>query len=163
MPRLQPHPLLRGASAHGRRGALTATEEELHLHIDGASRGNPGEAGFGVYVTSPSGDELASLYGYLGRASNNVAEYEALLHALRYSLGRGARRVKVFSDSELVVRQMAGQYRVKHPDMQKLYAQARGLLGRFERVDIAHVRREQNKDADRLANQALDEKASKLG
>jgi ribonuclease HI len=159
---VQPHPLLRGASAHGRRGALSATEEDLHLHIDGASRGNPGEAGFGVYVTSPSGEEVASLYGYLGRASNNVAEYEALLHALRYALGRGARRVKIFSDSELVVRQMAGQYRVKHPDMQTLYRQARGLLGRFERVDIAHVRREKNKDADRLANQALDEKASKL-
>lgn len=91
-----------------------------------------------------------------------MAEYEALLHALRYALGRGARRVKIFSDSELVVRQIAGQYRVKHPDMQNLYRQARGLLGHFERVDIAHVRREKNKDADRLANQALDEKASKL-
>ena len=91
-----------------------------------------------------------------------MAEYEALLHALRYALGRGARRVKVFSDSELVVRQMAGQYRVKHPDMLALYRQAQELRGRFERVDIAHVRREQNKDADRLANQALDEKASKL-
>ena len=115
-----------------------------------------------MHVTSASGEDVAGLYGYLGRASNNVAEYEALLHGLRYALARGARRVKVFSDSELVVRQMAGQYRVKHPDMQTLYRQARGLLGRFERVDIAHVRREKNKDADRLANQALDEKASKL-
>ena len=162
MPRLQPHPLLRGPSAHGRRGALSATGEDLHLHIDGASRGNPGEAGFGVHVTSPSGEEIAGLYGYLGRASNNVAEYEALLHALRYALGRGAHRVKVFSDSELVVRQMAGEYRVKHPDMIGLYRQAQALRGRFEHVDIAHVRREHNKDADRLANRALDEKASKL-
>ena len=91
-----------------------------------------------------------------------MAEYQALLHALRYALARGARRLRVFSDSELVVRQMAGQYRVKHPDMLSLHRQARELLGRFERVDIAHVRREQNKDADRLANQALDEKSSKL-
>ena len=91
-----------------------------------------------------------------------MAEYQALLHALRYALARGARRVRVFSDSELVVRQMSGQYRVKHPNMLDLHRQARALLGRFERVDITHVRREQNKDADRLANQALDEKASKL-
>lgn len=91
-----------------------------------------------------------------------MAEYQALLHALRYALARGARRVKVFSDSELVVRQMAGRYRVKHPDMLHLYRQAQELLGRFEQVDIAHVPRERNKDADRLANRALDEKASKL-
>lgn len=105
---------------------------------------------------------MASLYGYLGRASNNVAEYQALIHALRYALDHGARRVRVFSDSELVVKQMGGQYRVKHPDMLSLHAQARDLIRRFERVDIAHVRRAQNKDADRLANVALDEKASKL-
>jgi ribonuclease HI len=162
MPGLQPDPLLRGAPADGQRRALSATGEDLHLHIDGASRGNPGEAGFGIHATSPTGEEVASLYGYLGRASNNVAEYQALIHALRYALGRGARRVRVFSDSELVVRQMAGQYRVKHPDMLTLYRQAKELIGRFERADISHVRREQNKDADRLANQALDEKASKL-
>lgn len=162
MPRLQPHPLLRGASSHRQPGALSATAEDLHLHIDGASRGNPGEAGFGVHVTSASGEEVASLYGYLGRASNNVAEYQALLHGLRYALEHGARRVRVFSDSELVVRQMGGQYRVKHPDMQSLHRQAQDLRRRFERVDITHVRREQNKEADRLANQALDERTSKL-
>ena len=92
-----------------------------------------------------------------------MAEYQALLHALRYAQARGARRVKVFSDSELVVRQMTGRYRVKHPDMRDLHRRAQDLLGRFERVDVVHVRREQNKDADRLANRALDEKASKLG
>jgi len=105
---------------------------------------------------------VAALYGYLGRASNNVAEYQALLHALRYAIGRGARRLRIFSDSELVVKQMSGQYRVKHPDMQTLHREAQALRRRFEQVDIAHVRREQNKDADRLANQALDEKSSKL-
>jgi ribonuclease HI len=138
------------------------SEETLHIHIDGASRGNPGEAGFGVFVTAEDGREKASLYGYLGRASNNVAEYQALLHALRYALGRGARRVRVFSDSELVVKQMDGRYRVKHPDMVPLHREARVLLGRFADARLTHVRREQNRDADRLANRALDEKASKL-
>jgi ribonuclease HI len=134
----------------------------LHIHIDGASRGNPGEAGFGVYVTTAEGEPVAELYGYLGRASNNVAEYQALIHALQYALAQGAAQVRVFSDSELVVRQIGGQYRVKHPDMLPLHRQASLLLSRFRDAKVSHVRREQNKDADRLANQALDEKASKL-
>lgn len=138
------------------------SSEVLHIHIDGASRGNPGDAGFGVYVTRPDGTEVAGLYGYIGRASNNVAEYQALLHALRYALAQGARRVRVFSDSELVVRQMDGTYRVKHPDMIPLHREARALFGRFEEALLAHVRREQNREADRLANRALDERASKL-
>jgi ribonuclease HI len=113
-------------------------------------------------VATPEGTPVAELYGYLGRASNNVAEYQALIHALRYALAHGASEVDVFSDSELVVRQIGGQYRVKHPDMLPLHSQARGLLARFERARVSHVRRAQNKDADRLANRALDEKASKL-
>ncbi|MBI3932284.1 MAG: ribonuclease HI family protein [Acidobacteria bacterium] len=132
------------------------------MHIDGASRGNPGEAAFGVHVATPDGAEVASLYGYLGRATNNVAEYQALLHALRYALSRSARRVEVFSDSELVVRQIDGRYRVKHPDMVPLRREAVSLLAQFERARVSHVPREKNRDADRLANQALDEKASKL-
>jgi ribonuclease HI len=134
----------------------------FHLHIDGASRGNPGEAGFGVHVTTPEGEELARLYGYLGPASNNVAEYQALLHGLRWALARGVRRVRVFSDSELVVKQMSGAYRVKHPAMVPLHRDAQALARRFEEFRLAHVRREQNKEADRLANCALDEKASRL-
>ena len=134
----------------------------LHLHIDGASRGNPGEAGFGVHVTTPDGTDVAQLYGYLGVASNNVAEYQALLHGLRYALARGARKVHVFSDSQLVVRQMSGAYRVKHPAMVPLHREARDLARRFEELRLDHVRREQNKDADRLANVALDERAWRL-
>lgn len=134
----------------------------LHLHIDGASRGNPGEAGFGVHVATPDGACVTSLYGYLGRATNNVAEYQALLHGLRYALAHGAERVDVFSDSELVVKQISGAYRVKHPDMIPLHREAKSLLSRFAQARVSHVRREMNKDADRLANQALDEKASKL-
>jgi ribonuclease HI len=136
--------------------------EVLHLHIDGGSRGNPGDAGFGVHVTTPGGEEVAALYGYIGRATNNVAEYEALLHGLRYAQQRGARRVVVFSDSELVVRQIAGAYRVKHASMIPLHREALALMRRFESVTVTHVRRESNKEADRLANRALDEKASKL-
>jgi ribonuclease HI len=134
----------------------------LVIHIDGASRGNPGEAGFGIHVASGDGTELVGLYGYLGRATNNVAEYQALLHALRYALSKGARRVRVFSDSELVVRQLAGDYRVKHPDMVPLHREARDLLSRFEEASVSHVPREKNREADRLANRALDTKASKL-
>jgi ribonuclease HI len=138
------------------------SSEVFHIHIDGASRGNPGQAGFGVYVSRPDGTEVAGLYGYLGQATNNVAEYQALLHALRYALAHGVRRVRVYSDSELVVRQMDGTYRVKHKDMVPLHREARALLGRFEEAQLAHVPREQNRDADRLANRALDERASKL-
>jgi ribonuclease HI len=136
--------------------------ETLHIHIDGASRGNPGEAAFGVHVTRPDGSPVADLYGYLGRTTNNVAEYQALLHALRYALARGTRRVHVFSDSELVVRQVGGAYRVKHPGLAPLFREAQALLGRFEHAAVSHVPREQNREADRLANRALDEKASKL-
>ncbi len=113
-------------------------------------------------MAAEDGTPVAELYGYLGRATNNVAEYQALLHALRFALRRGAGRVRVFSDSELVVRQIGGTYRVKHPDMVPLHRDAKALLGRFESATVTHVRREQNRDADRLANRALDEKASRL-
>lgn len=136
---------------------------ELRLHIDGASRGNPGEAGFGVFASTPEGDVVAELFGYLGRTTNNVAEYEALLHALRFARERGSRRIRVFSDSELVVRQLEGRYRVKHPALKPLFEEARALLASFDSASVSHVRREQNRDADRLANRAVDEKASFLG
>jgi ribonuclease HI len=142
----------------GRPGPLAS----LRLHVDGASRGNPGEAGFGVHVTAPDGSEVASLYGYLGRATNNVAEYQALLHGLRFALARGAARVEVLSDSELLVRQIEGRYRVKSPGLQALHREARGLLARFERARVAHVPRERNRKADRLANRAVDERATSL-
>jgi len=134
----------------------------IFIYIDGASRGNPGEAGFGIHVQDAEGREIAGLYGYLGRASNNVAEYQALIHALRWAVERGERQLRLFSDSELVVRQIEGRYKVKHPDMIPLHREAASLLRRFESASLSHVRREQNKDADRLANEALDKKASKL-
>ena len=137
--------------------------ETLDIHIDGASRGNPGEASFGIHVTDAKGQERAALYGYLGHASNNVAEYQALIHALRWALETAeAPRVRVFSDSELIVRQVEGRYKVKHPDMIPLHREATSLLRRFEKASLTHVRREQNREADALANRALDEKASNV-
>lgn len=132
----------------------------LRLHVDGASRGNPGEAGFGVHVTSPDGGEVASIYGYLGTATNNVAEYQALLHGLRFALARGASEVDVFSDSELLVRQLEGRYRVKNAGLQPLHREASALLSRFGKARVRHVPRERNQQADALANRAVDEKAS---
>ena len=134
----------------------------LRLHVDGASRGNPGEAGFGVHVTAENGSEVASLYGYLGKATNNVAEYQALLHGLRFAISRGASRVEVYSDSELLVRQIEGRYRVKNAGLQPLHREAKSLLARFERSQVAHVPRERNTEADALANRAVDERASSL-
>jgi ribonuclease HI len=134
----------------------------LSIHIDGASRGNPGEAGFGIHVEDEAGNSVAELYGYLGEATNNVAEYQALIHALRYALGKGARKVTVFSDSELVVRQVAGLSKVKHPAIRSLHGEAMALLDRFEQASVSHVPRERNREADRLANRALDERTSKL-
>ncbi len=140
---------------------MTAAPEYV-LHIDGASRGNPGEASFGVHVADAAGTTVAGLYGYLGRATNNFAEYQALIHALRWAKARGARRIALYSDSELVVKQIRGVYRVKHPDMQPLHREASALLRGFESAPLAHVRREQNREADALANRALDEKATRL-
>ena len=134
----------------------------LRLHVDGASRGNPGEAGFGIHVTAPDGREVASLFGYLGTATNNVAEYQALVHGLRFALGRGASSVEVFSDSELLVRQIEGRYRVKNAGLQPLHREAQSLLARFASARLAHVPREKNRDADALANRAVDERASNL-
>jgi ribonuclease HI len=139
-----------------------SADETLQIHVDGASRGNPGEAGFGVHVSAPDGGTIAELYGYLGRATNNVAEYQGLLHGLRWAVARGAKAVEIFSDSELLVRQMTGRYRVKNPGLQPLHHEAEALAGRFAHLRIRHVPREENREADALANRALDLRASKL-
>lgn len=125
-------------------------------HIDGGSRGNPGTAGFGVHVQDEDGRELAALYGYLGVQTNNVAEYAGLLAALRWALQHDTRRLSIRSDSELLVRQISGVYRVKNPVLQKLHASALALMRQVGQVKVTHVRREQNKEADRLANLAMD-------
>ena len=126
-------------------------------YIDGGARGNPGPAGYGVRVENEQGDLIEEFCGFLGSATNNIAEYNGLLAALRYANAHGHRTVRIKSDSELLVKQMIGQYRVKNPGLQTLYQQAQSLARTLERVAYEHVRREQNKDADRLANQAMDE------
>lgn len=127
------------------------------LYIDGGSRGNPGPAGYGVRVEQPDGTLVEEFSASIGVATNNVAEYNGLLAALRYAIEHDHRDIVVRSDSELLVKQMLGVYRVKHPGLQPLHAQARVLVTKLGRVKFQHVRRELNTHADRLANTAMDE------
>ncbi len=127
----------------------------LTIHIDGAARGNPGPAAF-AYVISQNGKLLAEHGECLGATTNNRAEYIALIRALERAADVGGRRLTVYSDSELLVKQMRGEYRVKNEDLRQLYSEAQGLVRRFDAVTLQHVRREQNARADRLCNEALD-------
>jgi ribonuclease HI len=132
---------------------------EATLFADGGSRGNPGPAASGAVLIDASGETIEEIGAYLGIATNNVAEWTALLLGLEAAEKRGIRRLTVRLDSELVVKQLLGEYRVKHEGLQPLYQKARGILRSFEHVDIAHVRREQNVLADRLVNRVLDQEA----
>jgi len=132
-------------------GAATA-------NIDGGARGNPGPAGYGVRIERADGS-VVELKEALGVATNNVAEYRGLLAALAWAAQHGVSTLHVRSDSLLLVKQMLGEYRVKHPGLQPLYEQARSLTRQIGRVTFEHVRRELNRDADRLANEAMDEAA----
>lgn len=124
--------------------------------IDGAARGNPGDAGFGVLFESAG--ETESLIGYLGKTTNNVAEYSGLIAALTLAIRKGMQRLEVFSDSQLLVRQMLGEYRVKAAHLKPLFLQASTLRRRIPHVELRHVGREDNSHADGLANQAVDER-----
>jgi probable phosphoglycerate mutase len=135
----------------------------LTVFIDGGSRGNPGPAAAGVVVTSADGTVLHEAGIYLGRATNNVAEYRGLLAGLEAAATLGATEVQLVSDSELLVRQMTGEYRVKNAGLIPLAEQARGLAARFTTCSFRHVRREKNLRADRLVNQALDRRSTFTG
>jgi ribonuclease HI len=126
-------------------------------YVDGGSRGNPGPAGYGVRVETPDGQLVEEFGGAIGIATNNVAEYRGLIAALTWAAERGHRDLLVRSDSLLLVMQMLGRYRVKHPGLQPLHQEARAVAARVGRVRYEHVRRELNPDADRLANEAMDE------
>ncbi len=128
----------------------------LIASVDGGARGNPGEAGFGVHITDPGGREVASLYGYLGTQTNNVAEYAGLLAALRYAADRGVRSLTIRSDSQLLVRQINGEYRVKNTRLITLHRAAIHLIRKIGSVTVEHVPRDRNVEADRLANEAMD-------
>jgi ribonuclease HI len=125
-------------------------------HVDGGARGNPGPAGYGVAIEDAAGRPVAELSEYLGHHTNNYAEYQGLLAALRYAVEKQITALKVVSDSELMVRQMKGIYKVRHPELRKLYDQAQQLARRLEHFEIRHALREHNKTADRLANEAMD-------
>ena len=126
-------------------------------NIDGGSRGNPGPASYGVVIRDPRGEVVAQLKKYIGRMTNNVAEYYGLIAALDYAQSHGIRALRVESDSELLVRQMRGQYKVKSAELRPLFERARKMSHTFASFKIEHVYREQNAEADALANEALDE------
>jgi len=128
-------------------------------YVDGGSRGNPGPAGYGVRIEQEDGT-IAELKESLGLATNNVAEYSGLIAALRWAAAHGVSKLHIRADSELLVKQMRGEYRVKSPGLQPLYEQARALTRQIGDVTFEHVRREFNRDADRLANEAMDEAAA---
>jgi len=130
--------------------------EALIAYIDGGSRGNPGPAGFGVRVEAPDGSLVEEFHESIGVATNNIAEYRGLLAALEWALAHGQRQLHVRSDSQLLVQQMRGAYKVKHPGLQPLHAKAQQLAREIGRVTFEHVRRELNVHADRLANTAMD-------
>ena len=134
-------------------------EETLTLQFDGGSRGNPGPAGIGVVVSAADGTPLITLGRFIGRATNNVAEYRGLITAMEEALKLGAKRIVIRGDSELVIKQMRGEYRVKSPDMKPLYAEAQDLLAQFDSAKIEHNLRGKNALADKLANLAMDRKA----
>jgi ribonuclease HI len=128
----------------------------ITAHIDGGARGNPGPAGYGVHIELPDGS-VVELHGGLGIATNNIAEYNGLLAALAWAVDHGHRAVRIKADSELLVKQMRGEYKVKNAGLLPLVARARQLVQQLDRVSFEHVRREQNKDADRLSNVGMDE------
>ena len=128
----------------------------ITANVDGGARGNPGPAGYGVYIRDASGTPIKQISEYLGHKTNNFAEYSALLAALQFAVDNGHPALKVISDSELMVRQMTGRYRVSSPDLKPLYEKASALVRQLDRFSIEHVLRAQNKHADRLANEAMD-------
>jgi ribonuclease HI len=133
--------------------------DHVIIFTDGGSRGNPGPAALGFVITNPAGKDLVTRGEFLGETTNNVAEYTAVVHALREAQRLGARRVDCFMDSELVVRQLAGLYRVKNEKLKPLFEQVKTLACNFEQITFQHVPREKNSVADALLNEVLDEHA----
>ncbi|MDI6853618.1 MAG: ribonuclease HI family protein [Deltaproteobacteria bacterium] len=127
-----------------------------HLFCDGASRGNPGPAGAGAVLLDPGGQPQGRAVRFLGKATNSIAEYQALLLGLEMALEKGVRRLQIFSDSQLLVEQLNGGYQVRSPHLKPFWRQAMNLLQNFEAYAISHIDRTMNAEADRLANQAID-------
>jgi ribonuclease HI len=162
---LSPHEALRAIRAAAKalepaaapRPRVRAAAAGMRVHIDGASRGNPGPAGIGVLFLAPDGTPVERLHRGIGTATNNVAEYSALIFALERAAAMGVKDLEVYSDSELLVRQLEGRYQVKHPALRPLYATARDRIATFRHFAIHHVPRELNAEADALANAGIDQ------
>ncbi len=133
-----------------------ANSNWISAHCDGGARGNPGPAAYGALIQDDEGVVLAELSEFLGMRTNNYAEYSGLLGCLQYALDHHHPRLRVISDSELMVKQIQGKYQVKSPDLKPLFEEARRRIARLEAFEISHALRHKNKDADRLANQAMD-------
>ena len=160
MPRRSP--TTRPKGLFGDAGPETKPAATAHrINIDGASRGNPGPAAYGVVIRDARGETVAKIKKYIGRFTNNVAEYYGFIAAMDYAHAHGVRAIRVESDSELLVKQMRGLYKVKSADLQPLYERAQKMSKAFESFRIDHVYREQNREADALANEALDETEGK--
>jgi ribonuclease HI len=136
--------------------ATPAGGEWYVAHCDGGSRGNPGPAGYGAVIEDPQGRVTARLSEYLGRQTNNYAEYQGLLAVLAWALEHGARRLRVVSDSELMVKQMKGQYKVASPGLRPLWEEAKRRAAQLEQFEMRHTLRGGNQEADKLANDAMD-------
>jgi ribonuclease HI len=136
---------------------LPTEDDWLKVSSDGASRNNPGPAGAGGQALDPEGNVILEVSEFLGRATNNVAEYHALIMVLEASRDLGYTRIKVFTDSQLVANQVTGGFKVKHPGLRPLVARARALLDEYREVEVQYVPREKNIECDALANKAIDE------
>jgi ribonuclease HI len=128
----------------------------INAHCDGGARGNPGPAGYGAVIKDDAGHMLAELSEFLGFKTNNFAEYSGLLGCLQWALDNGHKQMRVVSDSELMVKQIQGKYKVNSPDLRPLWEEARRRIARLDGFQISHALRHKNKDADRLANDAMD-------
>ena len=131
-------------------------KDKFFIYIDGAARGNPGEAGIGIIIKDEKGKNIRELYKYIGSVTNNIAEYTALVYALQEALILGLKNVTVHSDSELLVRQLNGQYRVKNSNLRPYYEQFLHLKRGFNQVEAKQISRQDNKESDKLANRAID-------
>jgi ribonuclease HI len=140
----------------------TVPARYLVAHSDGGARGNPGPAGYGVYIEDQAGNKVAALSEYLGHQTNNVAEYQGLIAALEYAIAHQHKALKLISDSELLVKQIKGIYKVKNLALQDLHARAKELISQLEWFSIGHALREHNRQADQLANDAMDKGMGKL-
>jgi ribonuclease HI len=159
---------LPGAGLFPPQETSDATPAALHTgwisaHCDGGARGNPGPAGYGALIQAADGSVIAELSEFLGLRTNNFAEYSGLLGCLDFALKNGYRRLRVVSDSELMVKQIQGKYQVKSPDLKPLYEEAKRRIARLDGFEISHALRHKNKDADRLANDAMDRGMRKPG